>query len=186
MIKKQFLNAQSLLDVSFELAIQIYNSGFRPDYIIGIWRGGTPVGIAVQELLQYLHVESDHISIRTSSYTGIDQRSRHVKVHGLQYIVDNANSEDSLLIVDDVYDTGRSIRQVINDIESACRKNTPLIKVATPYFKPGKNQTSRVPDYYIHETDDWLIFPHELEGLDEKEIAENKPGLARLLPGIKQ
>lgn len=184
-MEKQFVSAQMLLEVSFELAIQIYNSGFRPNYIIAIWRGGTPVGIAVQELLKYLHVESDHISIRTSSYLGINQRSKQVTVHGLHYIIENVNSEDSLLIVDDVYDTGLSIRQVISEIEIACRKNTPLIKVATPYFKPAKNQTERVPDYYIHETADWLIFPHELEGLTDQEIAEHKSGLARLLSGIK-
>lgn len=184
-MQKQYVSAQMLLEVSFELAIQIYNSGFRPNYIVAIWRGGTPVGIAVQELLKYLQVESDHISIRTSSYIGIGQRSKQVTVHGLHYIIENVNSEDSLLIVDDVYDTGLSIRQVISEIETACRKNTPLIKVATPYFKPGKNQTDRVPDYCIHQTEDWLIFPHELEGLTEQEIAEYKPGLAKLLSGIR-
>ena len=186
MISKQFISSQELLDVSFELAIQIYNSGFKPDYIVGIWRGGTPVGIAVQELLEYLGIKSDHIAIRTSSYTGIAERSRHVKVHGLHYIIENTNSEDSLLIVDDVFDTGLSIQQVINDITKACKKNTPLMKIATPYFKPDNNKTDRVPEYYIHETSQWLVFPHELEGLTEEEIKANKPGLTKLLEQIKQ
>lgn len=186
MLKKQFISSQQLLDASHELAIKIFNSDFKPNYIVGIWRGGTPVGIAVQELLEYLGVKSDHISIRTSSYTGIAERSRHVKVHGLHYIIENINSDDSLLIVDDVHDTGLSIKQVIHDITKACRKNTPEMRVATPYFKPENNKTDRTPDYYLYETSDWLVFPHELDGLTEQEIKENKPRLAKLLTELKR
>ena len=56
---KIYLNANDLLLDSYRLGINILNSGFKPDYIVGIWRGGTPVGIAVQEILHYLGVESD-------------------------------------------------------------------------------------------------------------------------------
>ena len=62
---------------------------------------------------------------------------------------------------------------------------TPEIKVATPFFKPSKNQTDRRPDFFIHETDQWLIFPHELEGLTFEDIKENKPELKNLLEQIK-
>ena len=177
MTDKIYISAQQLLDDSFRLGIQIYESDYRPDYIVGIWRGGTPVGIAVQELLSFLGVVTDHIAIRTSSYTGIDQRDKTIRVHGLDYIVKNVNAEDSLLIVDDVYDTGLSIQQVITDLEADCRRNTPDIKIATPYFKPGKNRTDRTPDFYIHANDDWLVFPHELDGLELDEVIQNKPGI---------
>ena len=66
MTDKTFITAQELLDDSFRLARMIYESGFRPDYIVGVWRGGTPVGIAVQEALDHFGIESDHIAIRTS------------------------------------------------------------------------------------------------------------------------
>ena len=62
---------------------------------------------------------------------------------------------------------------------------TPEIKIATPYFKPNKNQTDRKPDFFIHETDQWLIFPHELEGLTFEDIKENKPELKNLIKQIK-
>ena len=52
-------------------------------------------------------------------------------------------------------------------------------------FKPIKNQTGRQPDFFIHETDLWLIFPHELEGLTFEEIKENKPELKNLLAQIE-
>ena len=90
-----------------------------------------------------------------------------------------------MLIVDDVHDTGVSVDQIINDIKKACKKNTPEIKVATPYFKPNNNETSRTPDYFLHETDQWLVFPHELEGLSAKEIAENKPEHSSLIDKIE-
>ena len=52
MTDKQFIHAQELLDASYRLGVQILDSGFRPSFIVGVWRGGTPVGIAVQELLE--------------------------------------------------------------------------------------------------------------------------------------
>jgi hypoxanthine phosphoribosyltransferase len=178
---KALYKAQQLLEDSFNLAWQIYESGYRPNYIVGVWRGGAPIGIAVQEFLDVLGVESDHIAIRTSSYTGIGQRRKQVKVHGLSYIIRQLESEDSLLIVDDVHDTGLSIEQAIKDLTKACKKNTPQIRVATPYFKPNNNKTNSVPDYYIHETDEWLVFPHELHGLSADEIRQHKPELADLV-----
>ena len=177
MTTKTYIDAQQLLDDSFQLALKIYESGYKPDFIVGVWRGGAPVGIAVQELLDVLGVKSDHIAIRTSSYTGIGERARYVEVHGLNYIIRQAHAEDSILIVDDVHDTGLSIQQVVADIEAACKKNTPEIKIATPYYKPGHNKTGRTPDYYVHETENWLVFPHELHGLTLEELAGEKPGI---------
>ena len=108
-----------------------------------------------------------------------------MQVYGLNYVIRKLQSEDSLLIVDDVYDTGMSISKVISDLEFACKKNTPEIRVATPYFKPTKNKTDRTPDYFIHETDQWLVFPHELQGLSMDEIKENKPELDSLIKNIE-
>ena len=183
-MKKTFIQADQLLEDSFKLAWNVYESGFRPNYIVGVWRGGAPIGIAVQEFLEVLGVSSDHIAIRASHYSGIDQHNSNVKVYGLNYVIRQLESEDSLLIVDDVHDTGLSIQQIVNDLKAACKKNTPDIKVATPYFKPTKNKTERKPDFYLHETDEWLVFPHELDGLTIDEIKENKPAVRDLIDRI--
>jgi len=183
-MKKTFIHADQLLEDSFKLAWKVYESGFRPNYIVGVWRGGAPIGIAVQEFLEVLGVTSDHIAIRTSHYSGIDKHNSSVKVYGLNYVIRQLESEDSLLIVDDVHDTGLSIQQIISDLNAACKKNTPEIKVATPYFKPSKNKTDRKPDFYLHETDEWLVFPHELDGLTIDEIKENKPAVKDLIEKI--
>ena len=176
MADKTFVTAQSLLDDSFRLGLNIVEDGFHPDYIIGIWRGGTPVGIAVQELLKYHGYPSDHIAIRTSSYVGIEQQNEEIRVHGLHYIIENVNAENSILIVDDVFDSGRSIVAVLERISVLSRRNAPeIIRIATVYYKPKKRKVDIVPDYYIHETDDWLVFPHELEGLTPEEVSASKP-----------
>ena len=183
---KIYLNANDLLLDSYRLGINILNSGFKPDYIVGIWRGGTPVGIAVQEILYYLGVESDHIAIRTSSYYGIGKQDKTVKVHGLEYILNNINHEDNLLLVDDVFDSGRSVQAVSRTLEKKARRNMPHdVRIAVPWFKPNKNVTEIIPDYYLHSTDDWLVFPHELDGLDKQEIFANKPGLEDIMKMYK-
>jgi len=183
-MEKQFIQAKELLKDSFQLAWKVYESGYRPNYIIGVWRGGAPIGIAVQEFLDVLGVKSDHIAIRTSYYNNIGKRNEEVQIYGLNYVIRKLESEDSLLIVDDVHDTGISIQKIISDIKAACKKNTPEIKIATPYFKPLKNKTDREPDYYLHETDQWLVFPHELQGLTLDEIKDNKPELTSLIDSI--
>jgi hypoxanthine phosphoribosyltransferase len=181
-MEKVYITANDLLLDSFRLAEKIVNSGFRPDFIIGVWRGGAPVGIAIQEYLEYVGVTTDHIAIRTSSYTGINQQEKTVRVHGLDYIIDNVNAEDDVLLVDDVFDSGRSVKAIFDKLRAKCRRNMPqTMKVATPWYKPSKNVTDITPDYFVHETDAWLVFPHELVGLTQQEILENKGELATTL-----
>ena len=175
MSDKLFLDAETLLSDSFELALQVYESGFRPTFILGVWRGGTPVGITVQEVLETLRCPTEHFAIRTSSYGGGQVGADVVQVFGLQQVIDLINKEDSLLIVDDIFDSGRSIKTIIDTLKTRARANTPSdIRVATLYFKPARNTTDRVPDFYLHETDQWTVFPHELRGCSIEELRDTK------------
>lgn len=179
---KIYIDAKQLLEDSFKLGMAILQSGFQPNFIVGIWRGGTPVGIAVQEFLDYFDVKTDHIAIRTSAYTGIDKMKKKIRVHALHYIVEHINVDDRLLIVDDVFDTGLSIEAVIHRLKKKARKNTPEdIRTATVYYKPQKRKVDFTPDYYIHATNQWLIFPHELDGLSKEEIKRHKPDVHSII-----
>ncbi len=179
---KIYITAQQLLESSFQLAHRVFEDGFRPQFIIGIWRGGAPIGIAVQEYYEYRGVSTDHISVRTSSYYGINQQSKTIRVHGLHYLIENANAEDGLLIVDDVFDSGRSVDALIRQIRQQSRLNTPKdIRVASSWYKPGKRVVDFEPDYFIHQSDDWLVFPHELHGLSRQEIIEGKSDLKQIV-----
>ena len=182
---KTVLSAQDLLEDSIELGIKVLESGFKTTLIIAIWRGGTPVGMAVQETLSYCGVESDHIAIRTSSYSGVDERGK-VLVHGLNYIIKKICHDDRVLIVDDVFDTGNTIVAVIDELTRSARGNTPEdIRVAVPWFKPSRNETTITPDYFLHETAEWLVFPHELDALTPAELREARPEIAAIVQGVK-
>lgn len=181
-MNKHYIDANELLLDSFKLAEKIYLSGFEPDFIIGVWRGGAPVGIAIQEYLDFLGIHTDHIAIRTSSYIGIDQQDKTVRVHGLDYIVENINAQDKVLLVDDVFDSGRSIKAIFERLQKKARRNMPRnMKIACPWFKPKRNKTDFAPDFYLHETDNWLVFPHELKGLSLEDIRKGKPDIAATL-----
>ena len=182
MTKKLYLDAQKLLDDSWKLGCLVADSGFRPTFIVAIWRGGAPIGVAVQEILKARGIDADHIAIRTASYEGIDGRQEEVKVFSMNYLIKNITHEDNLLIVDDVFDTGRSIEAVISHLRNKTRLNMPQdVRVAVPYFKPTRNLSGRVPDYFLYKTDQWLKFPHSLEGLSVDEIKQYRPTLASIL-----
>lgn len=181
MSDKKFITSQDLLIDSFRLADMVLKDDFHPDFIVGIWRGGAPIGIAVQEFFDFKKVKTDHIAVRTSSYYGISQQSKEIKVHGLHYLIENANASDKLLIVDDVFDSGRSIDALLKQIRKLSRLNTPNdIRVACPWYKPKNNQVELIPDYYVHESEEWLVFPHELSGLTQEELIKGKTELGEI------
>ncbi len=175
-MEKLFISADKLLQDSLELARRVVASGMRPTFLVAIWRGGAPIGITVQEVLEYHSIHADHIAIRTSSYSGIDVQDKTVRVHATDYLVSRLTAEDELLIVDDVFDSGRSLEAVIEVLKRRCRRNLPdKIRIATVYYKPERRRSALKPDFYVHETSQWLVFPHELKGLTREEILANKP-----------
>ena len=189
-MNKRFIAANDLLLDSFQLATNICEAGFRPDFLVGLWRGGSAVGIAVQEGLDYFGIKTDHIAIRTS-YTGLLKYSQMVdgsnaiRVHGLQYLLENLCNEHSMLIVDDVYSTGSSVNAVIETLSSKTRRNLPHdIRIATVWYRPTE-RTIRPPDYFVHESSDWLILPYELSGLSIDELHAHKPELAGIIDRLK-
>ena len=188
-MKKRIIAANDLLRDSFQLASEVYRSGFRPDFLVGLWRGGSAVGIAVQEGLDYFGVPTDHIAIRTS-YSGADTyekmvTKKRIRVHGLEYLLDNLGAQHSLLIVDDVLSTGKSLRAVLSQLKRKTRRNLPHdIRIATVWFRPTE-KTLRRPDYFVHETSDWLVLPYELTGMSVDEIRDGRPELADIAERLR-
>jgi hypothetical protein len=185
-VEKSFVAANDLLLDSFKLAVKIRDAGFRPDFLVGLWRGGSAVGIAVQEGLEYFGINTDHIAVRTSytglaGYTQMVDKADSIRVHGLDYLLDRICAEHSMLIVDDVYSTGSSVKAVIDQLSAKARRNLPHdIRIATVWYRPGP-KTVRPPDYYIHETGNWLILPYELSGMDIDELRQHKPEIAPVI-----
>jgi uncharacterized protein len=173
--KKEFITADALLRDSLALGMQILRSGFRPTILVGVWRGGAPIGIAVQEVLEFHGIDCDHLAVRTSSYAGIDQQVA-VRVHGIDYLVSRLTSDDHLLLIDDIFDSGRSLEALVAELARRCKLNMPRnVRIATVFYKPQRNRTTLQPDFHVRATDKWLVFPHELKGLSREEILANKP-----------
>jgi len=175
MSDKIYLDANNLLNDSFLLARKIYDSGFKPDCIIALWRGGTPVGIAVHEFLLRKGLKCKHTAVKTASYTGI-------ATHGdvvieIDHVLDSLAPGAKVLVVDDIFDTGRTAAAV----KQALSRRTSAVKFAMVYYKPARNETTLTPDFFIHITDTWLVFPHEIIGLTNDEVLEKSGILHNLL-----
>jgi hypoxanthine phosphoribosyltransferase len=189
-VSKLFLTERDHLLDGFRLGRQVYESGFRPTFIVGLWRGGSVVGIVVQECLASLGVGTDHIALRTS-YDGPEEYYQtirdqdSIRVHGHQYLLETINAEDRLLIVDDVFSSGRHTRAVIDALSTRLKRNMPEdVRVAATWFRttPGQNTA---PDYFVNTTDRWIVLPWELKGLSMSEIVEHKPFVVPLLEQCK-
>ncbi|MFK7861969.1 MAG: phosphoribosyltransferase [Granulosicoccus sp.] len=190
---KHYVTETSLLQDAYRLGVQIAQSGFRPTFIVGLWRGGSVVGIAVQECLQYLGFPTDHISIRTS-YRGlntyqqmVDNPQEEIRIHGTQYLLETVNEDDGLLIVDDVYSSGLTASAVLSRLQYRLKNNMPeQVRIAVPWYKPTHNRTDIKPDFYLHTTDQWLVMPYELSGLTREEVAANKPWMLPILDSLDE
>ena len=180
---RRYIGADELLRDSFQLAAAIHDADFKPDFLVGLWRGGSAVGIAVQEGLEFFGTKTDHIAIRTSysgahHYSEMVGKADQIRVHGLQYLLENLCSHHAMLIVDDVYSTGSSVKAVIDQLTRKTRRNLPKdIRIASVWYRPS-DRTLREPDYFIHETSDWLVLPYEMSGIPLQDLRDNRPELA--------
>lgn len=152
---------------TFALGRKVYETGFRPKHVISIWRGGAPVGLGVDGFFRSRGVLLNHTTIATESYTGIGEQGE-VVVKGLDHVIEVVCREDGLLIVDDVFESGRTIRRVIEILRERARANTPLdIRVATVHRKSERSVFNDVPVIALHDLpgDLWIDYPHELSDL---------------------
>jgi len=173
-IEKRYVGAQEFLEDSFHLAKLIFKSNFKPTFLIALWRGGAPIGMVVDEYFtcKQSYIQN-HIAVRVSAYNH-DELKDKVKVFNLDYVVQHLTCEDTLLIVDDIVDSGSTMEALLQELQTRCGRNMPHdIKIASVYYRPQK--ASIVPDYYLHAVvNEWLVFPHEIEGLTTDEINKCK------------
>ena len=175
-IPKTYLTANDVTRDSFLLAHKVFASGFRPDAVIAIWRGGTPVGVVVQEYLQMRGISCYHTAVKITSYTGIGTHAEPA-LENMDSVRAQLKPDGGILVVDDIFDSGKTAEA----IHRLLRPITPSIRFAMPYYKPANNTTNLTPDYFIREIDSWLVFPHELLGLSPEELRVKDPFIAALL-----
>ena len=127
-------------------AEKIRCSGFKPDIIVGVTRGGWVPARVLSDLLG-IHALA---TVRVEFYLGVaETRNKPVLTHGVSAEV----TRKKALLVDDVADTGKSLRLAIEHLQ---KQGTTEVRIATVYRKPLSVIT---PDYYEKETRCWVVFP---------------------------
>lgn len=173
---KQYMDANQLNHDSFLLAKSIYDSSFVPDAIIVLWRGGSLIGMTIQELFTFKGIKPYHTIVKASAYQEIDKIGR-VEVENMDHVLQKLKPSSQILLVDDIFDTGKTMEAVKNIIAPVSTN----IKIATLFYKPTHSLVNFAPDFYLKTIDKWLVFPHEIVDLTPAEIKEKDPFLASLL-----
>ena len=176
-VAKRYLSADEYLRDQWRLAASVRGGGWRPDFVVGLWRGGAPVAIAVHEFLKTTGWDVRHVPLKCASYDGIGSNEGNVVFTLGDETFCMFRRGDRVLVVDDVFDTGKTAAAVAARMAATGAD----MRIACVYFKPSKNTTSLRPDYFVKEVDDWLVFPHEMEGLTPDEMIAKDPVLAGLV-----
>ena len=176
---KHYLSADEYLRDTWRLAAAVRKSGWKPDILIALWRGGAPVGVALHEFFKVSGWSVQHIPLKCASYRGIGANPGGVAFTHGEIVFGMLRKGDKVLVVDDVFDTGKTAAAVREKLDAVGAE----MRMACVYWKPEKNVTTLKPDYFAKDVGlDWLVFPHEIEGLSRDEIMRKDPLLPTLLP----
>lgn len=137
-------------DMLLNLAEKIRKNGFKPDIIVGVSRGGWPPARVLSDLLDNPNLAN----VRAEFYLGVAETKGEPT---LTQPVSVAVAGKKVLIVDEVADTGKSLKLVKEHI---IKEGAAEVKVATVYYKPW---SIIMPDYYEKETNRWIVFPWEIK-----------------------
>ena len=106
--EKTYLSADEFLRDTWRLAAAVRRSGWRPDVMVALWRGGAPVGVAVHEYLKCAGWSVRHIPLKCASYTGIGENEGEVVFTLGEEVFGMLRPGERVLVVDDVFDTGKT------------------------------------------------------------------------------
>lgn len=177
MIPKKYISPNKFQEDIWRLAAKVRSSGWKPDIIIALWRGGATVGISIHEFFKATGWKINHIPLKCASYTGIGENEGEVVFTLGDETFAMIKPSDKVLVVDDVFDTGKSAKAMKERLE----KKGAQMKLAVVYWKSENNTTDLEPDYYtVDMGGEWIVFPHEIDGLIGDEIEAKDSLLAEL------
>tara|TARA_Y100001001_G_C7988177_1_gene301951 strand:- start:219 stop:782 length:564 start_codon:yes stop_codon:yes gene_type:complete len=166
----------------FRLARKIWDDGYRPEFLVAVWRGGAQPAIVIQELFRWRGHNAYHTAVQ-KQYRKDSVPGGSIDIKGIDHVLDVMETNDQLLVVDNVFDNGRDIYEVVNCLQRKARRNIPQVRVATVYFQPARQLFGPGPDYYLHEGEDPLLLPDRLSNISKEETLLLYPELHGLLYG---
>jgi hypothetical protein len=182
---KEFLPFDIERNNAIKLAHRIYSDGFIPDVIYVSLRGGAYLGNIISEYFKIVHKGARPVyyaAVVARSYTDF-AKADLVRVDGWTYSPDYLRVGDRVLLIDDIFDTGKTINHLAQIIlDKGIPRNDFKIAVHDyKYFMDKDVQLPFQPDYWcrkhetsIHDEGSWIHYlSHELIGLTEQELEEN-------------
>jgi hypoxanthine phosphoribosyltransferase len=184
-MKKEFLQFDTVRNNGIKLAFRIYSAGFVPDIIYVSLRGGAYLGNMISEYFKVVHKGERPVyyaAVVARSYTDVAKAAK-VQIDGWTYPPERLKKGHKVLLVDDIFDTGRTINSLAKIILDRGIHRSDL-KIAVHDYKVYTDKPNKLPiqpDYWCrkHEmtTNDeecWVHYmSHELVGLSQAEIQEN-------------
>jgi hypoxanthine phosphoribosyltransferase len=153
MIQKRYLSWHELETLVRALAAQLDD---RYDGMLVITRGGMIPAALISQLRNWRNI----LVAAVQFYTGIDE-TLEVPLF-LQFPSDPLVHGKRLLVVDDVWDSGRTIAAVKARLLAA----GAIPEVAVLHFKPARSRVPGQPDYFVEQTDEWIVYPWDLPARD--------------------
>lgn len=182
MSEKEFIPYDTIRNNAIELAHRIHQDGFVPDIIYVSLRGGAYLGNVISEFFKFVRRGQRPVfyaAVVARSYTDIRNQER-VSVDGWTYSPEHLRSGDRVLLIDDIFDTGRTVNHLV---EIILQKGIPRsdLRVAVHDYKIRDYVDERLPiqpDYWCRQhhitspaNDQWIHYlSHELVGLEPAEI----------------
>jgi hypoxanthine phosphoribosyltransferase len=150
-----------IYDLLLSQAEKIRHDGFKPDVIVGIARGGWFSARVLSDLLEI----PDLATVTVEFYVGVaETKNEPVLTQGISAVVAGKKA----LIVDDVADTGKSLKLAKDHI---LQKGVTEVRTATVYSKPW---SVIKPDYFEKETSLWVVFPWETKETVRKIVEKHR------------
>jgi len=182
---KEFLQFDIVRDNALKLAHRIYSEGFMPDVIYVSLRGGAYLGNVISEYFKIVRKETRPVyyaAVVARSYTDV-AKANQVRVDGWTYSPDHLRVGDRILLIDDIFDSGRTINHLAQIIiDKGIPRNDLKIAVHDyKYFYDKKEQLAIQPDFWcrkheasVNDENTWIHYmSHELMGLTETELESN-------------
>ncbi|MDR1318198.1 MAG: phosphoribosyltransferase [Treponema sp.] len=200
-MKKEFLQYDIVRNNALKMAQRIYRDSFIPNVIYVSLRGGAYLGNVISEYFKVVRAEERPVyyaAVVARSYTDV-ARADKIIIDGWTYSPEHLRVGDKVLLVDDIFDSGKTINYLAEVIlnQGIPRKDLKVAVHDYKYFTDKKEQLPIQPDYWcrrhdvsVNDEGYWIHYmSHELVGLSEKELEEYyyrpDPGLREVLDVIK-
>ena len=183
-MRKEFLQFDTERNNALKLAHKIYLDGFFPDLIYVSLRGGASMGHVISEYFKIVQRRQKPVvyaAVVARSYTGV-AAADNVKIEGWTYPPERLRIGDKILLVDDIFDSGKTINHLAQFFlnRGILRSDLKIVVHDYKYYYDKEEQLPIQPDYWcrkheisVNKEDIWIHYMHhELVGLTEEELEE--------------